>query len=122
MLIINIAVISELLLFLITSRERHIKFTHYRPNKVDPSTEGKLAKAIDEFIGDSPAAEPDEHWKETDELDPKIIDKMMERMRKGLGADWGASSSDEEMEEAKKTENEAEAEELGNKLGALKLK
>ncbi|KAK7739240.1 hypothetical protein SLS62_011285 [Diatrype stigma] len=128
-------VVSEALLYLINSRQRHIRFTHYRPNKIAPETEGKLAKAIDEFTGESPAAEPDEEYREMDEMDPRFIDNMMDRMRKGGGANWDAVSSynpsDEEMEGAqeggaKKGAQEAAeaakmAEELGEKLGSLKL-
>lgn len=135
MLITNITVVSEVLLYLLNSRLRHVRFTHYRPNKIASDTEGKLAKAIDEFTGESPVAEPDEDYKEMDELDPKFIDNMMDRMRKGGGANWDACSSynpsDEEMEDVeedvkkgekgKEAEAAKKAEELGEKLGSLKL-
>ena len=76
------------MLCLVNARELHIKFTRMRLNTIDQSTEGKLAKAIDAYIGDGPAFEPEEKYKEMDKLNPKLIDNMMDRMRQGLGADW----------------------------------
>ncbi|RYP61895.1 hypothetical protein DL770_009687 [Monosporascus sp. CRB-9-2] len=115
-------IISELLLCLVSARALHIKFTRFRPNTVDPRTEGPLAKAIDAFTGEQPATEPEEHYKEMDELDPKLIDNMMERMRKGLGADWDAYSdynpSDEEMEDAGQEKGKKD---LGDSLKGLSL-
>ncbi|RYP16033.1 hypothetical protein DL765_005349 [Monosporascus sp. GIB2] len=118
-------IISELLLCLVSARALHIKFTRFRPNAVDPSTEGPLAKAIDAFAGEQPAAEPEENYKEMDELNPKLIDKMMERMRKGLGADWGAYSdynpSDEEMEDAGEEKWKEQKKDLDGALDGLSL-
>ncbi|RYP47900.1 hypothetical protein DL768_006116 [Monosporascus sp. mg162] len=118
-------IISGLLLCLVNARALHIKFTRFRPNTVDPRTEGRLAKAIDAFTGEQPAAEPEEHYKEMDELDPKLIDKMMERMRKGLGADWDTYSdynpSDEEMEDAGEEKGKEQKKDLGDALKGLNL-
>ncbi|RYP21259.1 hypothetical protein DL767_009311 [Monosporascus sp. MG133] len=118
-------IISELLLCLVSARALHIKFTRFRPNTVDPRTEGPLAKAIDAFTGEQPAAEPEEHYKEMDELDPKLVDNMMERMRKGLGADWDAYSdynpSDEEMEDAGEEKGKEQKKGLGDALKGLSL-
>ncbi|RYP06579.1 hypothetical protein DL764_003078 [Monosporascus ibericus] len=116
-------IISELLLGLVSARALHIKFMRFRPNTVDPRTEGPLAKGIDAFTGEQPAAEPEEHYKMY-ELDPKLIDNMMERMRKGLVADWDAYSnynpSDEEMEGAGE-EKGGEQKDLGDTLKGLSL-
>ena len=118
---------------LVHARELHIKFTRMRPNTVPKGTEGPLAKAIDDYIGDSPAAEPEEHYKEMDELNPELIDDMMDRMRRGVGADWDQYSDynstddenkgkDEEKKVLKKNEEKKRApEELFAKMGDLKL-
>ncbi|RYP60541.1 hypothetical protein DL769_008075 [Monosporascus sp. CRB-8-3] len=116
-------IISELLLWLVSARALHIKFTRFRPNTVDPRTEGPLAKAIDAFTGERPAAEPEDHYKEVDELNPKLIDNMMMRMRKGLGADWDAYSdynpSDEEMADAGEEKGKEQKKNLGDALEGL---
>ena len=99
------------MLRLVNARELHIKFTRMRPNTVHPSMEGPLAKAIDDYIGDSPAAESEEHYKEMDELDTKYIDDMMDRMRRGVRADWDQYSdcnSDDEGKDEKKEEGKKE--------------
>ncbi|RYP67101.1 hypothetical protein DL771_007426 [Monosporascus sp. 5C6A] len=122
---LNEGIISELLLCLVSARALHIKFTRFRPNTVDPRTEGPLAKAIDAFTGEQPAVEPEEHYKEMDELDPKLIDNMMERMRKGLGADWDIYSdynpSDEEMEDVGEVKGNEQKKDIGDALKGLSL-
>ena len=118
------------MLCLLSARELHIKFTKMRPNPIDPSTESPLAKAIDAYTGNSPAAEPEEHYVEMDELDRKYIDDMMNRMRKGLGADWDQYSDynptddedeDVDMDKEEKKKKSQVADGLDVKMGGLKL-
>ncbi|KAM0809227.1 hypothetical protein AB5N19_09570 [Seiridium cardinale] len=62
--------ISRLMMYMMQARDLHIKFSEYRKNTVDPSTEGMTARAIDLFTGKSPAAEPDDAFKD---MDPEMI-------------------------------------------------
>ena len=116
------------MLRMISARDLHIKFTNMRPNTVDPSTEGPLAKAIDAYTGNSPAAEPEEHYVEMDELNRKYIDNMMSRMRKGLRADWDQYSDynptddeDEGMDIDKEEKKTQAIDDLDVKMGRLRL-
>ncbi|CAJ2502215.1 Uu.00g096090.m01.CDS01 [Anthostomella pinea] len=84
-------IVVEAMSFLRGARELHIKFTTYRAFPQNHITEGKLAKAIDTFTDIYPAKEPDESFKR---MDPKMIDGMMDKMRKGQKANWDEMPDD----------------------------
>lgn len=108
-------VVSRLMTFLLNARKLHIKFSEFRPNPVDPSTEGKLTKAIDAYTGISPHAEPDEVFLA---MDQRLVTNMMYRMKHGMKADW--DDSDVEMEDADSAE--AAMTQVANKAEEAKAK
>ncbi|KAI0017434.1 hypothetical protein F4780DRAFT_796158 [Xylariomycetidae sp. FL0641] len=83
-------IVIELMNFLHAGRALYVKFTHYRSNVIGGITDGKLAKAIDNFRGEYPAKEPDEVYKD---MPKEMIDKMISRILNRQKADWDACSS-----------------------------
>ncbi|KAI0481913.1 hypothetical protein GGR56DRAFT_669842 [Xylariaceae sp. FL0804] len=83
-------VVIELMNFVHAGRALYVKFTHYRTSVTAGLSDGKLAKAIDDFRGEYPAKEPNEFYKD---MPKEMIDNMISRILNRQKADWDACSS-----------------------------
>ncbi|KAI1484874.1 hypothetical protein F5X96DRAFT_675188 [Biscogniauxia mediterranea] len=106
-------VVAEAMDYLCAARALYIKFTTYRTPSFPPghsSSEGRLARAIDAFTGTRPAEAPLPCFRR---MDPRLVDMMIWRVRRGLRANWDEwsdynddSSADEASESNKKKKQE----------------
>ncbi|KAI1496338.1 hypothetical protein F5X99DRAFT_400747 [Biscogniauxia marginata] len=96
-------VVIEVMNYLCGARALYIKFTTYRTphTRECHMSEGRLAKAIDAFTGEKPVKKPLGCFRR---MEPRLVDMMVERLRRGMRADWDKCSdyNDDSDEDAGK--------------------
>ncbi|KAI1635350.1 hypothetical protein F4809DRAFT_664299 [Biscogniauxia mediterranea] len=116
-------VVAEAMGYLCAARALYIKFTTYRtpwfPDGGSGEGEGRLARAIDAFTGQRPAEAPLPCFRR---MDPRLVDMIIWRVRRGLRADWDEwsdynddSSADEASENKKKKQKKENKQEKKEK-------